>query len=398
MKGKQLVVLIVAALLLAGLAIWSSRKEARRGAPAQVGNKLLPELEAKMNDVNAIVVRSVTETTTVARVDGTWRVTDKFNYPADFTKIRELLTRLADLKILQSMRASPALLADLQLSATAVAEPGAQTLSLEFRDKDGKALATLRAGKPHVRSAPGGEEAGPGGGGYPDGRFVATGTDRILVVGDPLSELTASDKNWLDAELVNVAATDLTRIDVTGATSGVVRLDRPGTSPDWTLKDIPAGKEADTSKLPRVSSALSFLRFEDIADPKLTPEQTGLDKPVTFVGRTAKGEVFTVHVGKSPQGDTRRYAAVSVAFEPPTAPTPAPTDTNAVALAKTQAEEQAKTAARVKQLSEKLGSWVYLLNSYQAEALCMGHDDLVKPKQQEKTETTETKAEKTETP
>ena len=396
MKAKQLFVLIVAALLLAGLAVWTSRKEARSTAPTDVGNKLLPALEANMNDVNAIVIRSASETATVARADGIWRVAGKFDYPADFTKVRELLTRLADLKILQSMRATPALLADLQLGATPTVEPGAQTAFIDLKDKDGKVLASLRAGKPHMRSTPGDEQTGPNGG-YPDGRFVATGTDRILVVGDPLSELSATDKNWLDAELVNVASTDLTRIDITGATSGVVRLERQGTNPDWTLKDIPSGKEADTSKLPRVASALSFLRFDDIADPKLTPAQTGLDKPVTFQGRTAKGEVYTVRVGKSPQGDTRRYAAFAVTFEPPVV-APAPAGTNAVASAKAQAGEQAKTAAQVKQLDEKLGHWVYLLNSYQAEALCMGHDDLIKPKPQETTETKETKAEKAEKP
>lgn len=397
MKAKQLAILILLAVLLAGLAVWSSRKEARRANPAQVGAKLLPDLEAKLNDVNTIVVRSASETATVSRVEGIWRVAGKFNYPADFAKVRELLTRLADLKVLQSMRASPALLTDLQLGPATAAEPGAEPASVELLNKDGKPLASLRAGKPHLRSTTGGDEMGAPGG-YPDGRFVTTGTDRILVIGDPLSELSASDKNWLDAELVNVGAADLTHIEISGATSGVARLDRPAASADWTLKDVPADKETDAAKLTRVSSALSFLRFDDIADPALKPEQTGLDKPVTFVGRTAKGEVYTVRLGKSPQGDTRRYAAFSVAFEPPAAPAPAATDTNAVAAAKAQAEEQTRTAATVKQLNDRMIPWVYLLSSYQAEALAMGHDDLIKPKPQATPETKDVKTEKAETP
>jgi hypothetical protein len=378
MKIRQLVVLIVVAAVLIGLAVWSSRKESRRTAPAQIGAKALPGLDAKVNDVDAIVVRSATETARVARVDGTWRVTGKHGYPADFSKVRDLLIKLADLKVAQSLRATPALLKDLQVDPSSA--PERQALVIELLDKSGKSIASLRAGKTHMRSSPG-EEMSPYGA-YPDGRFVAAARDRVSLVAETLTEVSASDKNWMDSDLLNVNNGDLSHIEITGATTGVVRLDRPAAGGDLAVKDIPADKEADASKVSRVTSALSYLRFDDVADPTLTPAQTGLDKPVTFQAKTAKGQIYTVRVGKTPEGDSRRYAAFAIAHEAPPAPDPA--DTNAVAAAKAGAAEQAKLAADAKQLNAKLSPWVYLLNSYQTEALCMGQGDLLKTKEPEK--------------
>jgi hypothetical protein len=384
MKTKPLFILIVCAVILALVAVRMSRNETRRSTPPQLGNKVLPSLERSVNDVGGVLVCSPSVTTRVARIDGIWRVPGKHNYPADFSKVRELLTKLVDLKILQSIRSSPAVLSDLQLGMTA-SGPASAAILLDLQDRTGRTLATLRVGKPRLRSAPEGEMSPYGS--FPDGRFVATDNDHVYLVGDALTELATSDKDWLDAEFLNVNSSDVTSIEVTGTTSGVARVERTSPSGELALKDLKAGQQADAAKLNSLAASLSFLRFDDIADPALTPEQTGLDKPVVFKGKTRKGEVYTVRIGKSPEGDSRRYVSASVAFETPPAP-PAGTNAAQVAALKIEAAEQAKTAAAVQQLEARISPWVYLINSYQAEAIARGHADLVAVKQEEKKEPT----------
>ncbi|MEI6147898.1 MAG: DUF4340 domain-containing protein [bacterium] len=379
MKFKQLAILGLCAAVLVIVAVKMSRNETHRTSPSQIGNLVLPDLGKSVNDIATILIRSSSATTRIARVEGIWRVPGKYAYPADFSKVRDLLTKLVDLKILQALRASPSLLTELQLEAGASTPESATTL-IELQDPAGKTRAALRIGKPRVRE-PAAAEASPYGA-YPDGRFVATDNNHVYLVGDALNECATPEKDWLDSEFLNVNASDVTSVEVTGLTSGVVRVDR-ASSPggELTLKELPPDQTADPAKLTSLAAALSYLRFEEIADPKLTPEQTGLDKPVVFKGITRQGEVYTVRVGKSPEGDTRRYVSATVAFEAP--PTPAPgTNATQVAALKAEAEAQKKTADAAQQLNAKLSPWVYLINSLQAEAMTKGRADLIAVKQE----------------
>lgn len=388
MKAKHLIVLTLVALALGSLALWSMRKEVHRTTPAQIGKKLLPDLQNQLNDIQAVVVRTASGTAAVARIDGVWRVPGKRNYPAEFGKIRDLLTKLADLKILQAMRAAPALLKELQLVPPG-SDAASQTIVVDLQDKNGKTLASLRVGKTRSRAAAN-EDMNPYGG-LPDGRFVATDAAQIFVIGDALNDLVTDDRNWLDHELFTVTAGDLVAITVTGATNGTARMERPADGGDWMLPDLPPGKTADMSKLNGLASSLGFLRFEDLADPTLTPEQTGLDKPVTVQGRARNGAIYTVRLGKLTENGTYRYVAFNAAFEAPAEPAPSAAGTNEVAAAKARAEEQAKTAADMQKLNERISPWVYLATRYEADALAKGQADLLKDATEEakKTESTE---------
>jgi hypothetical protein len=379
MKFKQLAILGLCAVVLAIVAVKMSRNETHRTSPSQIGNLVLPDLGKSVNDIATILIRSSSTTTRIARVEGIWRVPGKYAYPADFSKVRDLLTKLVDLKILQALRASPSLLTDLQLEVGSSAPESAATL-IDLQDADGKTRATLRLGKPRVRE-PSAAGAGPYGA-YPDGRFVATDNNHLYLVGETLDECASSEKEWLDSEFLNVNASDLTSIEVAGLTSGVVRVERAAQGGELALQGLPPDQAADPAKLTSLAAALSYLRFEDIADPKLTPDQTGLDKPVVFKGRTRQGEVYTVRVGKSPEGDTRRYVSATVAFEAPPPPAPG-TNATQVAALKAEAEAQKKTADAAQQLNAKLSPWVYLINSLQAEAMTKGRADLIAVKQEE---------------
>lgn len=383
MKSKQLIALAGIALVLAALAAWSTRKDAARTRSTLIGGMLLPDLQARLNSAASLQLQAPAGTVTVSRIEGTWRVPGKWNYPADFGKVRDLLNKLAELKVLQSLRTTPAERAELQLLTPADAGATNQELRatrIQILDEGGKAISSLYLGK--TRSQ-------PAMGGFPDSRFVMTDAGQACLVADTFPEVTPADRDWLDMEFLSFS--DLASIRITGTTNGDVHATSPSPTGEFVLQgDLPPDKEVDKTRLGQAASALGALRFDDVADPALPPDQTGLDKPVTYEALTRKGEKVTVRIGKSPSGDTRRYAAVSVSFE---APAPAPltgTETNQVELAKARETENTRTATGAKLLNDRFSPWIYLLDSYSTETMTRGFSDLLKdkPKTQDNKEET----------
>lgn len=403
MKAKQLGILVIVAVVLVGLTVLKNRSEHRSTeSSAAAGKPVLANLP--LNDVERIVVAAPSGTSVVSRVDGAWRVPGKFNYPASFTKVRDLLRKLADVKVLQPVKLSPAQMAELQLALsgeTGSTNAGALATTVTLQGTNGKVLAALRLGKNRMRSAPA-EEGMPGG--FPDGRFVATDREHVFLIGETLDEASSVDKDWMDTEaFVNVDGESVVSVDVVGATNGAVHIERPASGGDLAFKTIPAGKEMDTAKVNRLKGALAYLRFDDLADPNIPAVEAGFDKPVAYKAVTKKGEVYTVTLGKLDKGDTHRYAKIAVAFDaaafvPPAAPA---AGTNAPA-AKDDAVK--KAAETVKALNERISPWVYLLDRYTSDSMAIGAEELLAnkpappPAEPPKTETRENPAVTEETP
>ncbi len=384
MKIKTLLSLVVLAVVLVGLARWSSNRGQVASGAARIGEKVLPGLVDGINDIASVRVQSAAGTADMARVDGVWRVPGRYGYRADFAKVSDALRKLADLKIAQVMHVTPAQVAELHLLAPGPGSNTEQRATLvELKTSNGSTLASLRLGKTHNRPSPAGAPPEMGGG-YPDGKYVALDDRKVYLVGDPLDELATTDRDWLDQDFLNVAATDLASIDVTGLTNGPVRVARPAAGGELVLQDIPAGKEVDSGKLTRLTGALGYLRFEDVADPGLAATVTGLDKPTVVKAATTKGVVYTLKIGASPANDARRYVNVAVSFAAPATTgvvaAASGASTNAVAEAKAKADENRKVEAGAKALNDKFSPWVFLLGDYQAASLLQPLSELVKDK------------------
>lgn len=373
MNSKNLVILAGVAAALIGGAVWSTRTESRHTTALGLGDPVLPGLKEKLNEIAALSIHSGSATITVARTGDTWRVPGKWNYPADFNRVRDTLTKLSDLKVLQVLHTTPSDLAELQLQA-AGSNLEHQANGIVLRNQKGDTLATLYAGKTHSR--PGPSEA-MGMGSFPDSQYVMDDKGQVSLVGEVLQDLQVPEQSWLDTEFVSL--NDILSFRVSGCTKGDFEASRLTLGEEFKLAAaVPSGKDLDNSKLNQAGSVLSYLRFEDVANPRLTPAQTGLDKPVTYQARTQKGQIVTVKVGQATAQESSRYIAVTVAYEPP--PMPAPSGTNSEAVAKAQAEQVTKAAAEAKALNEKLSPWVYAISRETAETLSWGLGDFLKDK------------------
>ncbi len=353
MTAKKVTTLVVTAVVLGGLAYWSSNL-GRIKTPSLAGKPVLKSVD--LSQVGRIEVTTNGKKNLILKgTDAGWTLETLFNYPADITKIRANLLSLTDLKIGQverNKKMENAILVDLQSA-------------------EGKSLAILRLGEKRMREATG-QMAMYGGGAFPDGRYVATEGETVYLVKETLDAFDGDPKSWTETQISSVPGSEVTTAEfkVSGETLKLERKDG-----NWTLAGLGAKEEMDTSKLYSIDSALSSLTFSSIADPALTEEQGGFTTGVVYTATLKSGEVYTAKVGNSVGAD--RYFKVSALFTP--------TGTNET--------ENAALITKIEQFNAHAGKWTYLIPSSSADNFSKRRADVVKPKEEPKPATDEKKSE-----
>src|ERR687891_1056801 len=122
MNQKQFMILVIALVVLggAGIAMYWQNISAYRESGSKIGAKILPGL--KIAEVAQIELADAKTKTTLVRKENHWVVQERENYPADFKAISDLTIKLAELKVIQSDTANPAM-----LPRVALVDPTAKT-------------------------------------------------------------------------------------------------------------------------------------------------------------------------------------------------------------------------------------------------------------------------------
>ena len=338
---KKIIILLLAAAALVGAALWLKGGRSQK-TPNVVGHKILPAFN--ISDVTRVEITGA-KSLTLASGEAGWTVDALHGYPADGKKILDELLKLKELKAGQ-----PA--AGISNAAPTV---------VILKDAAGKELAKLEMGEQH-RSAPRGEMAQFGGGGYPDGRYVAfEGT--TVVVNDALDAFNGDPKKWVDTKIGGITASDVKEVTYAKGKE-TVKLTRKDST--WTLEGLGPKEELDTSKTYSLDSALSYLNFSNVVDPKKTEAELGFATGAVYTATLKNGITYTAKVGNKIGADSA--FKVSAAFKP----------------VGTNATENAACEKTVKDFNDKVGKWTYTISSYSAESMSKTRKDLVKAKEEPK--------------
>ena len=339
---KKLLILVIAAAALLGAAFLLKGRSQK--TPNLVGRKILPTF--KIADVSRVEIAGGKSLALAAGEKG-WTVDALHGYPADAAKIRDALLKLKDLKAGQP--------------ASGISNAAPTTVVL--KDAGGKELAKLTMGDQH-RSAPRGEMAQFGGGGYPDGRYV-TLDGTTVVVNDALNEFDGDPKKWVNARICAITASDVTAVTYTKGKESVKLTRKNGT---WNLEGLGPKEELDTSKTYSLDSALSYLNFSDVVDPKKTEAELGFATGAVYTATLKNGITYTAKIGNKIGSDNA--FKVSAAFK----------------AVGTNATENAACEKTVKDFNDNVGKWTYTISSYSAESMSKTRKDLVKAKEEPKKE------------
>ncbi len=382
MNRKQFAILLVTLAVLGG-AVWFVQKHQNHDTDTRTGDergKLLGD-NFPINEVAGISIQQGTNAVNLAKPDDLWRVRERNNYPADFSKISGFLIKAVDLKIPETEQVDAADLPRLQLAPGQGMDSG--TL-LTLKDKDGKTLKALTLGKSHfpksAQKSPFGEDQS-----YPDARYVmlAGDTRNVLLVADPLSEVEPRPEQWLNKDFFKVERPKAVAVAYPEA-SNSWRIARDTETGDWKLDGLKPGLTENTTNLPSVTSPFTAPSFEDVLAPATKPEETGLDKPTTVTVDTFDDFTYTVKIGKKNGENYPITMAVVANF--PKVRVPAKDE-------KPEDKDKADKAwqTRQKQLDDTLKqmqayqNWVYLVPGWSVDALQKNLGDLVMEKPVEPT-------------
>jgi hypothetical protein len=371
MKGKQLLILAVAAVVLIIAAMKSGQRELDTSLD-WVGKRVLAEMD--MNAVDTITITGGATSASVTRTETGWVVNEKFGYAADFDKIRDTVIDLVEVKVTDLIDLEPAEHSRLGIGAPSPAL-NAKRVTLAQGEKS---LASLVLGNDHMQTSPNGPAPG---GAYPDGRYVSVeGSDRVFLVSETFSSVSENAIDWVDTELCNVTASDITEISISGVDRVPVKLTQDGT--DLKLADLANSEELDDSKLSSLRNALSYLNLSDIADPALSDEATGFDKPTTFSAITKNGTTYTLNIGGT-DASANRYMRVEVGYTEPSVEANVEETDEAKAKSEARQAEIANNKAAATELNAKLSPWTYLIASYKGDIMLTTRNNLVTEKAKE---------------
>ena len=306
MNNKSLIGLAVVAVVLGGAAYFLN-SGSKGSAPRLNGKAIASGL--KVADVARIEIGG--KLTLVAGDKG-WSAETLNGYPAAREKIAENLLKLGELKVGQVVRGKT------------LDNPTPVVL----RDAAGRELVNLPLGEKHAK--------------WGHGRYAAFAGETVLV-SDTLDAFDGDAKSWCNTRIASIPSADVQAVSYAHGKE-LVELEK-GTNSTWTLKGLTAKEELDTSKTYSLDSALAYLNFNSIADPKLTEAElgfaTGYVYTVTYKeGSNAVTRVATV--GNKVKGSSDRYFRMDNA------------------------------------------SWIYTISGYSAENMMKSRRDLVKAKPEPK--------------
>jgi hypothetical protein len=377
MKRQQLITLIILVVVVGGLGLFLLKREnASWNTPdTRAGGKVLGEFP--LNDVAKVHIKGATNEITLVKKDDIWTVQERDNYPANFSKVGEAIRKLWDIKVVQPQTATAETLSRFQLLPPGQGSNSATLV--ELKDKDGKAIAALRAGKKHMS-----QNAGGGfGGEWPDGRDVMSGEDvkTVALVKDALTDLEPQAEQWVDKDFFKVAR--IQSIDVSSPEStNNWSVTRESESGEWHLADLPAEKELDKTKTSSLGGLLASPYFNDLALGK-KPEEMGFDHPRQVTIKTFDNFTYTVLIGAT-NSEGNYYVKVDVKAALPETreakPDEKPEEKEAADKAFKTKQEELSTKLKKEQ---RLKDWTFIVAKWTVDPLLRSKPELIADKKPE---------------
>src|SRR5256885_743546 len=152
MKARQLAIVLVVLLALGGIALVLRGRNAsswRESATVTEGKVLKFEL----NDAAHLTIKSAAAELNLVKKGDIWTVAERFDYPADFTQVADLVRKLWELRPTQDVKVGLSQLRRLDLVEPSKELSSSNSMLIDVKGKDDKRLAALLLGKKQLRES-----------------------------------------------------------------------------------------------------------------------------------------------------------------------------------------------------------------------------------------------------
>ncbi len=375
MKIKTLVILLIVLGVLAGAGALIIHLQNSSSSSGEMGAYLLEQLPA--NEVASIVIETLGDTVSLMKKGDSWVVEERFGYPADFSKISDLVRTLKQVKVGRRFESSEKILKRLSLKSpgdTGAPEDGRGTW-IRIKDKEGKPVLGILLGKTRMK----GKERK-----VPDGQYVMLSKGpEIYLIDTILSSFETGPSGWLAKNPVKVDAKEVKSISCTGPGGKPVhyRFERAGKGKDFELIDPSTNHEIKKSSLNRLSNALSSLQINDVENPSAPPESIEKETSPLLEYHLFNGLTYRVYPGKACSGTIPCYLRIGVDYQ---RPGPAKREKAQAASSRkkepaTEKSEEELTAEATEE-NAHVSPWVYVIPEWQHNAFFTSLDQLLEKK------------------
>jgi len=352
----------------------------RRPAPADnglpLGDKVLRFFP--VNEISRVVLSAADGRVTLEQnQDNIWVVREYYGYPAQFSKVADLLKTLYDMTVGQTVRVRPSSLGQLKLVAPdeqgSAAEKATQ---IQCFDDGDESVAIIWIGNAKQGEA---REGSPYGFAMPEGTFVRlpgnpadlrNTRDQVILVKDTF-QLGETPDAWIDKQLFTVPNESVQSMVVTSPRGEQYSVARTNAAAQFVLAALAPKQQAKSAELATLASALTAFTADEVLNPAVAKTNTALATAWTFAATTFDGVIYTIKLAdtNAPQA----YAQVTVKYTKPVIDSVASNIAAHVASRPDEVQESTRV------LDRKLAQWTFILPEFKANQLRTTKASLLEP-------------------
>ncbi len=394
MKTKTFLILLailVVVVAAGGLVIY---EKAGPRASLKMGASMIPGIPA--GDIAAIHIRNAEENIELVNGNKGWLVQTSYRYPADFSRIKELVDTVKDAKIGRSFDSTEEIRKrlDLVFPNDAAAAKGKSGTLIELKNDKGALIAGILIGETRKRG---------GKGDVPDGQYVMLeGNKNIYLVDKIFTSFETGHSSWLAKNPVRINGVDVAKISCEGPGGEGPRyvFERNAKGGELDLTVPISGQNVDRASLNRLSGALSSLQIEDIrprssANKGSQPSET--HEPVKKTGTPSSGKAFRIdytlfdgmvyHVYPDPDCSEQGPCDLKIDVswkESEWKKDEKGKEEGAGKAAQPEKENRSDLLAETAKENDRLSPWIFVVPKWRCDAFMTNLRELLKKEEEEK--------------
>lgn len=214
---------------------------------------LFPDLLQRINEVQAVAIKSKDGVVNIARAEDQWVVKNFDDYPALVANVKRSLIQLASLKIVEAKTSKPENYGTLSVEDPSAPQAGSRLVTASIAD--GSPLVALLVGKQRSAKA----SAAPG-------HYVRLANDATAYLVEGELELPVTPNSWLDTTVVNLPVDRIRQVTVRPHEGPAFTVSKA--SPEiqlFTLANVPDGQEVRArATVSSIGGLLLDAKFEKV--------------------------------------------------------------------------------------------------------------------------------------
>ncbi len=354
--------LALVTLITTAAAVWVTLQQPAAGL-VQIGQEpAFPALRERPDAVAKVIVTTPEGSFTLTRAAERWVVTDRHDYPVAADKLRALVVRLADMRLIEAKTSRPDRYARLEVEDVA---EGASSRLIRVEDADGAVLAEAIVGKRRQRLT----------GAEPSGTYLRRPGEAQSWLASGGIELDEQVQDWLEEEVVALNGERVQRIELRPPSGDAYAVVRDAPDAELRLDGLADGEQLKAdANLNQLAGSLARVRLEDVRPARELdwPEERHTVRVVTFDGVELTLALATL--------DDRHWLAVDAAALDRPVAEPATSDGEGApeqAEAEPADDQPDSPEEQVEAIKARTGGWAYQVSDFLFERLTKPRADWI---------------------